>query len=268
MSFLRLLPIVPVCLLPGLLFAAAKAPSQPVVTATADAPSYTVQAGDTLVGIARKHGLSPDELVKANALERPDRIMVGNVLRLPVTPPTAPAPGGQTKPLAAPAAATAPQPFPEPPAAASPNKAEPATAKPETAENKAKVPQAPAAPVAAKPGPKAVSKAEASEPSAPPAAGPVRVSDPADATIKLAVGTYTNPVLGALRISQTPTGIAVSRDNQTISMRHLLYGVFDGTDNAGGVHGLRLEYDASGQVSSLQYSSSSGKDISFTRVRK
>lgn len=43
---------------------------------------YTVQAGDTLVGIARRLGLTPQPLAKANALDRPDKIVVGNGLRL------------------------------------------------------------------------------------------------------------------------------------------------------------------------------------------
>ena len=85
-TLMRLLPAA-ICLLPNLLFAAAQSASPPVATSSQSQDTYIVQAGDTLVGIARRHGLTPDALAKANALDRPDKIIVGNVLRLPVTPP-------------------------------------------------------------------------------------------------------------------------------------------------------------------------------------
>ena len=238
-TFARLLPAA-VCLLPNLLFAAAQ-PAPPTAANSQGNDSYTVQAGDTLVGIARRHGLTPDALAKANALDRPDKIIVGNVLRLPVTPPT---------PTQLPTAAKAqdqeasPQPTPAPMAPKGP-----------------KTPPAPAAPALATP-------AKAQPPQDIPAQPHAKIADAPDAIERLAVGTYANPTLGALRVAQTPAGIAVSRDNRTIPMRHLLYGVFDGVDTTGDIHGLRLQYDDDGQVRALLYSSASGKDIPFARVKK
>lgn len=44
---------------------------------------YTVRAGDTLSGIAAAHGTTVAVLVALNGVSNPDRIMVGQVLRLP-----------------------------------------------------------------------------------------------------------------------------------------------------------------------------------------
>lgn len=62
----------------------------------AKAPSTTVRVkgGDTLSGIARKHGVTIDSLVKLNKLSSPDVIGVGQVLKL----------SGKSKATAAPAA--------------------------------------------------------------------------------------------------------------------------------------------------------------------
>jgi murein DD-endopeptidase MepM/ murein hydrolase activator NlpD len=253
---MRLLPAA-ICLLPNLLFAAAQSASPPVATSSQSQDTYIVQAGDTLVGIARRHGLTPDALAKANALDRPDKIIVGNVLRLPVTPPTPP-----QHPAAAPAAAVESVPAQLPTAAKSQDQeASPQPTPAPLAPKGPKTPPAPAAPALATP-------AKAQPPQDIPAQPHAKIADVPDAIERLAVGTYANPTLGVLRVTQTPTGIAVSRDNRTIAMRHLLYGVFDGTDATGDIQGLRLQFDDDGQVRALLYSSSSGKDIPFTRMKK
>jgi lipoprotein NlpD len=61
---------------------------------------YTVRGGDTLIHIALAHGQSPRDLARWNALENPNRIEVGQVLR--VAPP---APGGGLAPSGAASAA-------------------------------------------------------------------------------------------------------------------------------------------------------------------
>lgn len=59
---------------------------------------YKIQRGDTLSGIAKKHGTSVSELAKLNGIKNPNLIITGNTLKLP----------GSTAPAAAPKA-TAPQ---------------------------------------------------------------------------------------------------------------------------------------------------------------
>lgn len=233
-----LLLILSIWLLPAATSVATSATPQEDQRETAQYQSYTVQAGDTLVGIAKRYGLTSDIVAKANALDKPHRIAVGNVLRLPVIHPEA-----ESTPSPTADSANAPE-----------NTAKTAA----NAETPPKTPGASPAP-AAPPAPTA-SPAKA--------AGPDETSAEANAPARLAVGVYANPAMGTLRIAQTPTGIAVTRDNQTIAMRHLLYGVFDGADAAGLIHGVRLEYDASGQVASVLYNSAGSKDVTFTRVRK
>ncbi|GHU32735.1 peptidase [Betaproteobacteria bacterium] len=48
----------------------------------AGAYTYTVKPGDTLYSIAREHGLDFRELIALNAIENPDQIEVGRVLRI------------------------------------------------------------------------------------------------------------------------------------------------------------------------------------------
>ena len=69
-------------------------------------PEIVVQPGDTLTAIAHRHGVSVEHLVTINRLADPDRILVGQLLRLvPVQAPPAPSAGA-----AAPSAAAAPPP--------------------------------------------------------------------------------------------------------------------------------------------------------------
>jgi len=83
------------------------APSAP----RAGAGTYTVVSGDTLGGIARKHGVKVGDLATLNTITDPAKLRVGQVLKLPAgaratsTPAPAPAP----RP-AAPAPAPAPAP--------------------------------------------------------------------------------------------------------------------------------------------------------------
>lgn len=50
--------------------------------------SYVVKPGDTIYSIAREHNLDFRELIALNAIESPDRIAVGSVLKIkPPTPP-------------------------------------------------------------------------------------------------------------------------------------------------------------------------------------
>jgi len=57
------------------------APSQPA--ASSSAKTYTVQAGDTLSGIAARFGVSVESLAQANNIQNPNSIQVGQVLVIP-----------------------------------------------------------------------------------------------------------------------------------------------------------------------------------------
>lgn len=58
-------------------------PVTTTATPAAPAGSYTVAKGDTLWGIARKLGVNPQELAKANGIQDPSKLKPGMVLRLP-----------------------------------------------------------------------------------------------------------------------------------------------------------------------------------------
>ena len=49
----------------------------------ASAATYTIRSGDTLGGIARRHGVSAGALARANGISDPDRIYAGQVLTIP-----------------------------------------------------------------------------------------------------------------------------------------------------------------------------------------
>jgi len=111
---------------------AASVPAKPAVPAPAVAepdwrpPTYTVKRGDTLFQVALEHGLDYRDLVSWNAIENPNLIRVGQVLRLTAPgsepPATAGAAGTTTAPLRA-----APPVVAGTPGTAAPGAAAPAT---------------------------------------------------------------------------------------------------------------------------------------------
>lgn len=76
------------------------------------AGSYRVQSGDTLYGIARANNASAADLVRWNSLTDPDKIEVGQVLR--VVPPAGAASTASGAARPAPQARPAPKPAPVP----------------------------------------------------------------------------------------------------------------------------------------------------------
>lgn len=65
---------------------AEQAPKNPEVTAPSDWREVTVQEGESLSVIARRHGLSVKDLVTANDIKNPDSIQEGQVLFIPSSP--------------------------------------------------------------------------------------------------------------------------------------------------------------------------------------
>src|SRR5918999_4777507 len=57
-------------------------------SALASEPTVTVQPGDTLSGIAVEHGVRVEELTALNALPDPNRIFVGQQLRIVAAEPS------------------------------------------------------------------------------------------------------------------------------------------------------------------------------------
>jgi LysM repeat protein len=55
----------------------------PVDTTLFEAPFYTVVAGDTIGKIATKLGVPVQKLIDANGIAKPDKIQVGQKLRVP-----------------------------------------------------------------------------------------------------------------------------------------------------------------------------------------
>lgn len=164
-------------------------PPAPVPPPAAAVPTYTVKRGDTLRTIAQANGVDARSLVAWNNLANPDRLAVGQVLKLgpppadnalPVPGPTdVSGPGVTTTPLrTAPPVGTAPGVVPPPSAAVAPRtadnlKSSPKAIKvpysPEAMRDFGKLAQAaPSAPsVAPSPG-----AAPAARPSPPPASSP------------------------------------------------------------------------------------------------
>ncbi len=56
-----------------------------VARAVASSETYTVQPGDTLAAIAGRFDMGVSELVSANGLTNPDRIIAGQVLKVAAT---------------------------------------------------------------------------------------------------------------------------------------------------------------------------------------
>lgn len=74
----------------------------PVAAPASEGPLYVVKKGDTLYSIALDHGHDPKEIAAWNSLENPDRIKIGQQLRL--SPPGSEgAPVAVVKPIAGPA---------------------------------------------------------------------------------------------------------------------------------------------------------------------
>ncbi len=65
---------------------AAGAASYQPISSTSAQPMYTVQPGDTLIGIALRFGMTVRELVKVNNLRRGDLVFAGQHLKLPSAP--------------------------------------------------------------------------------------------------------------------------------------------------------------------------------------
>lgn len=82
---------------------AAKVASVLLKAAAVVAPTYTVASGDTLSAIARRNGTTVQELARVNAIKDPNKLRVGQNLRLPAAKPTVravPAGRPQTGPVA------------------------------------------------------------------------------------------------------------------------------------------------------------------------
>lgn|SRR5690625_1876111 len=102
---LRLAQIVVISLLVAVLAACGGPKGGAPITTAAGEGTYTVQRGDTLYSIARRHGQSVDELMRMNSLRDAHRIRVGQVLRVRGGAGVAPAAGTGT--AQAPAQSTA-----------------------------------------------------------------------------------------------------------------------------------------------------------------
>ena len=74
---------------------------------------YTIQAGDSLSKIAARHGISQEELAKANGITDPNHIRAGKTLKIPGQDGGGDAPGPASPP-ATPATPPAPAPSPNP----------------------------------------------------------------------------------------------------------------------------------------------------------
>ena len=68
---------------PGSTPETAEDPGSPSEEVTANFKEYRIQPGDSLSHIAQKHEVSAEALARANGITDPDRIRVGQVLRIP-----------------------------------------------------------------------------------------------------------------------------------------------------------------------------------------
>jgi putative chitinase len=75
--------------------APAPAPSTPAPAPAPTGGSYTVRPGDTLSGIAARHGSTVDAIARANGISNPDFIQVGQHLTIPGASGSTPAPAAQ-----------------------------------------------------------------------------------------------------------------------------------------------------------------------------
>lgn len=57
--------------------------SQPVATTTASGTTHIIQSGESLYTIARKYGVTTDSIVHANGMSSPDKIQVGQIIKIP-----------------------------------------------------------------------------------------------------------------------------------------------------------------------------------------
>ncbi|MDX2139791.1 MAG: LysM peptidoglycan-binding domain-containing protein [Chloroflexota bacterium] len=77
-------------------------PAPPTPPPGGGVTTYTVVRGDTLAAIARRFNVSVQSIASANGITNPNRIFVGQVLRIPAPgttpPPATPAPGQPTVP--------------------------------------------------------------------------------------------------------------------------------------------------------------------------
>jgi len=65
------------------------APAAPVVNTTShtpEGPSHVVKQGETLISIARQHGITVSELLKVNKIEDERKLQIGQTLLLPPPP--------------------------------------------------------------------------------------------------------------------------------------------------------------------------------------
>lgn len=150
-------------------------PAQPAARPVTGAMEYTVARGDTLYGIAFRHGLDYRDVAAWNGIRAPYTIYPGQRIRL--------APRSGQRPPAV--ASTPTQPATRPPARPSP----PPASRPATAPPTATAPAPPTGPVQTAP-PPAVQPAP---PAQTPASGPVRWQWPADGQLigRFAAGDAT-----------------------------------------------------------------------------
>ncbi|SDL03728.1 LysM peptidoglycan-binding domain-containing protein [Natronincola ferrireducens] len=69
-----------------------KPPSPPPTACPPGTMPYVIRAGDTFYSIARRYNVSLDALIAANPGVDPDRLQIGQVICIPVTPPPPPPP--------------------------------------------------------------------------------------------------------------------------------------------------------------------------------